>query len=62
MGRAEGRSAQNREATGALPQDVLDERKKKASAVWEAVAAKESPPPPRELAKELEFLTPPIRL
>ena len=48
------------EATGALPQDVLDERKKKASAVVkEAVAfAKESPPPPRELAKELEFPDP----
>ena len=48
------------EATGALPQDVLDDRKKKASAVVkEAVAfAKESPPPPRELAKELEFPDP----
>ena len=48
------------EATGALPQDVLDERKKKASAVVkEAVAfAKESPPPPQELAKELEFPDP----
>ncbi|CAH0376919.1 unnamed protein product [Pelagomonas calceolata] len=48
------------EATGALPQDVLDERKKKASAVVkDAVAfAKESPPPPRELAKELEFPDP----
>jgi TPP-dependent pyruvate/acetoin dehydrogenase alpha subunit/pyruvate/2-oxoglutarate/acetoin dehydrogenase E1 component len=48
------------EATGALPQDVLDERKKKASAVVkEAVAfAKASPPPPRELAKELEFPDP----
>jgi len=48
------------EATGALPQDVLDDRKKKASAVVkDAVAfAKESPPPPRELAKELEFPDP----
>ena len=48
------------EATGALPQDVLDDRKKKASVVVkEAVAfAKESPPPPRELAKELEFPDP----
>merc|ERR1711968_389806 len=48
------------EATGELPQDVLDDRKKKASAVVkEAVAfAKESPPPPRELSKELEFPDP----
>ena len=45
------------EALGALPEDVLSDRKAKASqVVKDAVAfAKASPPPPRELAKELEY-------
>lgn len=48
------------EATGALKADVMEGLKKKASVVVkDAVAfAKESPPPPRELAKELEFPDP----
>jgi TPP-dependent pyruvate/acetoin dehydrogenase alpha subunit/pyruvate/2-oxoglutarate/acetoin dehydrogenase E1 component len=45
------------EALGVLPEDVLSDRKAKASqVVKDAVAfAKASPPPPRELAKELEY-------
>ena len=45
------------EALGVLPDDVLSDRKAKASqVVKDAVAfAKASPPPPRELAKELEY-------